>query len=470
MIFVPEFILVFAAIVLVFSKNILKKDNWIPAAALAALGLAFLWRLGTAGQEASLGDFFVFNNFSWYFDLIYLAVAMASVIFSFSISKDRNIFFSLMLIGTAGMMLLTKSRDILALFLSIELIALSLYSLVAFGKSARGGSAFGGEENRLEGGIKFFVLNVFASALLILGLGIIFALTGATQFAEISANFAPSDALPMLAGIVFILAGLGFKMGIFPFNFWLPDVYEAAPIGITALLAGASKKAAFGAVALLLVLGLGGLVSFWAGLFTLLAVGTLLFGHLGAIWQSNFRRFLAYSIIGQSGFMMMGLAAPSVLGLTGLLFHILTHALAIAGIFAIMAFLEAKGIFEIHALDGLGKRSPFLAVALTIFLASLGGVPLLAGFVSKFVLLSAAISMGLVMLAVFAVLASIISIFFYFKIVRSMFAGKTQAKPLEVPILTSIIVSMPLIPIFLLGIFPGQVIGFLSQTVNYIII
>src|SRR3989344_4836678 len=305
MIFVPEFILVFAAIVLVFSKNILKKDNWIPAAALAALGLAFLWRLGTAGQEASLGDFFVFNNFSWYFDLFYLAVAMASVIFSFSISNDRNIFFSL------------------------ELIALSLYSLVAFGKSARGGSAFGGEENRLEGGIKFFVLNVFASALLILGLGIIFALTGATQFAEISANFAPSDALPMLAGIVFILAGLGFKMGIFPFNFWLPDVYEAAPIGITALLAGASKKAAFGAVALLLVLGLGGLVSFWAGLFTLLAVGTLLFGHLGAIWQSNFRRFLAYSIIGQSGFMMMGLAAPSALGLTGLLFHILTHALAI---------------------------------------------------------------------------------------------------------------------------------------------
>src|SRR3989338_7990172 len=460
MIFVPEFILVFAAIVLIFSKNILKKDNWIPAAALAVLGLAFFWRLGTVGQTASLGDFFVFNNFSWYFDLIYLGVAMVSVIFSFSISKDRNIFFMLLLIGAAGMMFLTKSRDILALFLSIELIALSLYSLVAFGK----------EEKKIEAGIKYFILNVVASAFLILGLGIVFALTGFTQFAEISANFAPSDALPMLAGIVFILACLGFKMGIFPFNFWLPDVYEAAPIGITTLLAGASKKAAFGAVALLLVFGLGGLVPFWAGFFTLLAVATLLFGHLGAIWQSNFRRFLAYSIIGQSRFMIMGLAVPSALGLTGLLFHILTHALAIAGIFAIMAFLEAKGIFEIHALDGLGKRSPFLAVALTIFLASLGGVPLLAGFASKFVLLSATIGMGLVMLAVFSVLASIISIFFYFKIVRSMFAGKTQAKPLEVPILTSIIVSMPLIPIFLLGIFPGQVIGFLSQTINYIII
>src|SRR3989344_1648532 len=203
MIFVPEFILILSAIVLVFSKNILKKDNWIPAAALAVLGLAFFWRLGTVGQEASLGDFFVFNNFSWYFDLIYLGVAMVSVIFSFSILKDRNIFFSLMLIGTAGMMFLTKSRDILALFLSIELIALSLYSLVAFGK----------EERKIEAGIKYFILNVFASALLILGLGIIFALTGATQFAEISANFAPSDALPMLAGIVFILAGLGFKMG-----------------------------------------------------------------------------------------------------------------------------------------------------------------------------------------------------------------------------------------------------------------
>lgn len=460
MIFVPEFLLVIAAVVLIFSKNVLKKDNWIPAAALAALGLAFFWRLGTVGQESSLGDFFVSNDFSWYFDLIYLGVAAAAVIFSFSISKDRNIFFSLMLIGTAGMMLLTKSRDILALFLSIELIALSLYSLVAFGK----------DERKLEAGIKYFILNVFASALLILGLGIVFVLTGATQFSEIGNNLTQQMALPLLAGIVFILAGLGFKMGIFPFNFWLPDVYEAAPIGITTLLAGASKKAAFGAVALLFVLGLGGLVPFWAGLFTLLAVATLLFGHLGAIWQSNFRRFLAYSIIGQSGFMMMGLAAPSVLGLTGLLFHILTHALAIIGIFAIMAFLEAKGIFEIHALDGLGKRSPFLAVALTIFLASLGGVPLLAGFVSKFVLLSAAISMGLVMLAVFAVLASIISIFFYFKIVRSMFAGKTQAKILEVPILTSIIVSISLILIFLLGIFPGQVIGFLSQTINYIII
>src|SRR3990167_11318260 len=206
MIFVPEFILVFAAIVLVFSKNILKKDNWIPAAALAVLGLAFLWRLGTAGQEASLGDFFVFNNFSWYFDLIYLAVAMASVIFSFSISKDRNIFFSLMLIGTAGMMLLTKSRDILALFLSIELIALSLYSLVAFGK----------EEKKIEAGIKYFILNVVASAFFILGLGIVVALTGGTRFAEISNNLTPQIALPLLAGIVFILAGLGFKMGIFP--------------------------------------------------------------------------------------------------------------------------------------------------------------------------------------------------------------------------------------------------------------
>src|SRR3989338_6469050 len=134
MIFVPEFILVLSAIVLIFSKNILKKDNWIPAAALAVLGLAFLWRLGTAGQEASLGDFFVSNNFSWYFDLIYLGVAAAAVIYSFSISKDRNIFFTLLFIGTAGMMLLTKSRDILALFLSIEFISLSLYSLFSFFK------------------------------------------------------------------------------------------------------------------------------------------------------------------------------------------------------------------------------------------------------------------------------------------------------------------------------------------------
>lgn len=456
MVFVPEFFLVIIAIVLVFSKNVLKKDDWIPLAALVALGLAFFWRLGTFGQMASLGDFFVLNDFSWYFDLIYLGVAIVSAIFSFSISKDRNIFFSLMLIGAAGMMLLTKSRDILALFLSIELIALSLYSLVAFGK----------DERKLEAGIKYFILNVFASALLILGLGIVFALTGATRFSEISNNLTTQMALPMLAGIVFILAGLGFKMGIFPFNFWLPDVYEAAPIGITTLLAGASKKAAFGAVALLLVLGLGGFVPFWAGLFTLLAVATLLFGHLGAIWQSNFRRFLAYSIIGQSGFMMMGLAAPSVLGLTGLLFHILTHAIAIIGIFAIMAFLETKGMFEIHALDGLGKRSPFLAVALTVLLASLGGVPFLAGFVSKFILLSAAIGMGLVMLAVFALLASIISIFFYFKIVRSMFAGKTQAKPLKVPILTSAIVSASLISIIMLGIFPGQVIEFLVRVVS----
>lgn len=460
MVFVPEFFLVIIAIVLVFSKNILKKDDWIPVAALAALGFAFFWRLGTIGQTAWLGNFFVSNDFSWYFDLIYLGVVMVSTVLSFSILKDRNIFFSLMLIGTVGMMLLTKSRDILALFLSIELIALSLYSLVAFGK----------DERKMEAGIKYFILNVFASAFLILGLGIVLILTGATQFSEISNNLTTQMAMPMLAGIVFILAGLGFKMGVFPFNFWLPDVYEAAPIGITTVLAGTSKKAAFGAVTLLLVLGLGSLVPFWAGLFTLLAVATLLFGHLGAIWQSNFRRFLAYSIIGQSGFMMMGLAAPSVLGLTGLLFHILTHALAIVGIFAIMAFLEAKGMFEIHALDGLGKRNPFLAVALTILLASLGGVPLLAGFVSKFILLSAAISMGLLMLAVFAVLASIISIFFYFKIVRSMFAGKTEAKPLEVPILTSIIISASLISIIMLGIFPGQVIGFLSQTINHFII
>ena len=460
MTFIPELILILIAIVLVFSKNILKKDDWIPIASVAALGFAFFWRLGTIGQTASLVDFFVSNDFSWYFDLIYLGVAIISVFLSFSILKDRNIFFSLLLIGTAGMMLLTKSRDILALFLSIELIALSLYSLVAFGK----------EERKLEAGIKYFILNVFASTLLILGLGIVFALTGATQFSEIGKHLATQDVFPMLAGMVFILAGLGFKMGVFPFNFWLPDVYEAAPVGITALLAGASKKAAFGAVALLLVLGLGSLVPFWAGLFTLLAVATLLFGHLSAIWQSNFRRFLAYSIIGQSGFMMMGLAAPSVLGLTGLFFHILTHALAIIGIFAIMAFLETKGMVEIHALDGLGKRNPFLAVALTVLLASLGGVPLLAGFVSKFILLSAAIGMGLVMLAVFAVLASIISIFFYFKVVRSMFVSKTQAKSITVPISTSIIISASLVFIILLGIYPGRIIGFLAQAVDYLII
>ncbi|OGG44491.1 hypothetical protein A2841_00220 [Candidatus Kaiserbacteria bacterium RIFCSPHIGHO2_01_FULL_48_10] len=453
--FVPEFLLVLTAIAIIFGKEFFRKDNWVPIATLWALGVAFLLRVMTFGQVKALGGLFVLNSFGWYFDLIYLGVAVAAVIFSFSVTKDRSTFFSLLLIGVVGMMLLTKSRDFLALFLSVELVALSLYSLVAFGK----------DEKKLEGGVKFFVLNIFASSLLIFGIGIIFAAAGSTQFAGAREAFLGNE-LPVFVGIVFFLAGLGFKMGIFPFNFWIPDVYQAAPVGITTLLAGASKKAAFGASVLVFLLALSAFAPFWAGLFALLAVATLLFGHLGALWQSNFRRFMAYSIIGQSGFLMMGLAAPSALGLTGLLFHVLTHAVAVIGIFAIIAFLESRGVFEIHGLDGLGLRSPFLAASLVIFFASLAGIPLFAGFVSKFILFSAAIQAGQGMLAIFAIFASAISVFFYFKIARSMFVNKPSSKPLDVPMSTKCLVTISVFLILLFGLYPGPIVGFLQKAVS----
>ncbi len=457
--FVPELLLGLAAFFTLFQGRERKKGNWIPVLAVGSLGIAFLLRAWTYGQTDSLGSLFILDSISWYLDLIYLGVAMAAVAISWSIVKDREVFFSLLLIAVVGTMLLTKARDLLALFLSVELVALSLYSLVAFGK----------DERRLEGGLKFFVMNIFASSILVFGMGILFALTGETSFQGVRGGLQAAESTSLgiaLVGVVFVIAGLGFKMGVFPFNFWIPDVYQAAPVGVTMFLAGASKKAAFGALLLFFLASIGGLTLFWAGLFSLLAVATLLFGHFGALWQNEFRRFMAYSIIGQSGFLMIGLAAPTTLGVEGLLFHILTHAIAVVGIFAVIALIESRGIFEINGLNGLAFQSPFLAASLVVFFASLAGIPLFAGFISKFILVSAAVQAGQGMLAVFAVFASAISVFFYFKIARSMFVNQPSSKELAVPMSTATIVGVSLVLVLLLGLFPGFVVGFLQKAVS----
>ncbi len=341
-------------------------------------------------------------------------------------------FFTLAMFVVLGISVMVSANNFLVIYVGLELMSLSLYALIALRRD---------HSVATEAAMKYFVLGALASGFLLYGMSMLYGATGSLDIPEVFDAIATGqvNATVLSFGVVFIVAGLAFKLGLVPFHMWVPDVYQGSPTAITLMIGGAPKFAAFAVTIRLLVEGLSGIAHDWQQMLILLAVLSLVVGNVAAIAQTNLKRMLGYSAIAQLGFMLLGLTPTVVAGSTQLaangyssaLFYLVTYVLTTLGGFGLIMYLSRQGFEseEIADLAGLAKRSPWLAGVMTVFMFSLAGVPPMVGFYAKFAILQALVSTGqslYMWLAIVAVLLSLIGAFYYLRVVKVMYFDEAR--------------------------------------------
>lgn len=363
----------------------------------------------------------------------------------------RGEYFILTLFATLGMMIMASAGDFLVLYLGLELLALSMYALVAFDRGSLKGA---------EAAMKYFVLGALASGMLLYGISMLYGATGALAFPEVAEAVASGhvDETVLVFGLVFVVIGVAFKFGAVPFHMWVPDVYHGAPTAVTLLLGSAPKVAAFALALRLLVDGAAPLAAHWSDMLTILAVLSLALGNIVAIAQHNLKRMLAYSTISHVGFIFLGFIAANDNGYGAALFYTVVYALTAAGGFGLLALLSRRGFDaeNLHDLKGLNERSPWLAGMMLLILFSMAGVPPTVGFFAKLFVLEAVVNVDKVWLAVVAVFFSVIGAYYYLRAVKMMYFDKPIDDQAIVASLDGrIAFSVNGLAILLLGIFPA---------------
>jgi len=349
--------------------------------------------------------------------MILLITAALVIIGGFDYLTKRKIhrfeFYPLLLLATAGMVLLATANDLIMVFISIEVLSLSLYVMVGIARRDMAAQ---------EASMKYFLLGAFSSAILLYGLALAYGATGTTNISRLAASAGTADARLMFAAIALLAVGFAFKIGAVPFHMWTPDVYQGAPTAVTGFMAAGTKAAAFAAFLRVFLVSFGNLQWDWRPALWLIAVLTMAIGSLLAIVQSDVKRMLAYSSIAHAGFVLVGLVAASGQGVAGSLFYLLVYALMTLGAFAaVMASApDGRERLELNAWTGLGHRHPVFAGAMTLFLLSLAGIPPTAGFMGKFFVFQAAIEAGQTGIVIAGVLASVIASFFYLRLIVLM--------------------------------------------------
>lgn len=373
-------------------------------------------------------------------------------------------FYVLVLLAATGMLLIASVNDFVLLFVSLELVTVSFYILAAFLRR---------QASSLEAGTKYLILGALASGFTVYGIAYIFGSTGTTNFSTLSAQLATLGApIPgaLKLGILLVLTGLGFKIASVPFQVWAPDVYQGAPTPVTAFLATGSKAAGFFLVLRVLFAGLWPAAAVWAVLIPVLAAATLLYGNLGALPQRNIKRLLGYSSIGHAGYLLLGVAAGTPLGISAVLFYLAQYAVTnLCGFLVIVTVSGTTGTDEIADYAGLGKRAPLLGLGLFLALASLAGVPPLSGFFGKFQLFAAVIERAATngwyyALAAVGAAGVVISLYYYFNVARAIYLDEpTTSSPIAVPPATRVALVVGLVIILGLGMFPGPLVTAAEQ-------
>lgn len=373
----------------------------------------------------------------------------------------RGEYYVLGLFGVLGMLVMVSAHSLLTVYLGLELLSLSLYAMVSFDRDSAVAS---------EAAMKYFVLGALASGMLLYGMSMIYGATGSLDLATIAdAVTAPgSDSLILVFGLCFLVVGLAFKFGAVPFHMWIPDVYHGAPTAATLFIGSAPKIAAFAMAMRLLAESLGGLVSDWQGMLSILAVLSLAIGNVIAIAQTNLKRMLAYSTISHVGFLLLGILSGTVTGYSAAMFYAITYALMAIGGFGVIILLSRAG-YEADQLDdlkGLNQRSPWFALIMLILMFSMAGVPPTVGFYAKLSVLQAVIEVDMVWLALLAVFFSIIGAFYYIRIVKLMyFDGPETDAPLVVNADLRIALSVNGMAVLGLGLFPGSLLALCNSVI-----
>ncbi len=362
----------------------------------------------------------------------------------------RGEFYALVLFALLGMMIMVSGNNFLSLYMGLELLSLSMYALVALDRD---------NARATEAAMKYFVLGALASGMLLYGMSMLYGATGSLALDEVRKALltgAPDHAV-LILGLVFVVAGLAFKLGAVPFQMWVPDVYHGSPTAVTLLIGSVPKFAGFAFVMRLLVLGLEPLSVDWQGMLIIMSVLSVSIGNITAIAQTNLKRMLAYSTISHIGFLLLGFLSVSLNGYTSAMFYISAYVLMTLGAFGMILLLSRKG-FEAENLDdlkGLNQRSPWYAFIMLLLMFSMAGVPPTLGFYAKFAVLQAALHAGFLWLVVFAVLMAVIGAFYYLRIVKLMYFDEPQDDtPIKPKADVAFVLSVNGLLILLIGLMP----------------
>ncbi|MFL2675747.1 MAG: NADH-quinone oxidoreductase subunit N [Alphaproteobacteria bacterium] len=423
MIFIPEIFMSLGFLVILIISVFLKKNSHIIVGYLSLI-LIFLTQFFVVKDiflfEEIFNSFFVIDSFGSFLKSIILISAGLVIYFYLivknEISLQRPEFLLITLIAIIGMMLMVSSNDLLSLFVSLELQSLALYILVSFSKD---------DFNSSEAGVKYFVIGSLSTCIFLFGSSLIYGIIGSTNFSEISQFISDQYNLPtlLIIGLIFILVSLSLKISAAPFHMWTPDVYQGAPSIVTAFLSTAPKIAVFAVLIRLLVYPFGEIIIDWGKIIIILSIASMIIGSLGALKQDDLKRLMAYSTINHIGFILMALVPGSEDGITAICIYLIFYLTMNLGVFLFILNMRRDqiNVTKIKDLSGLYKSEPVIAGCLAIIFFSMAGIPPLAGFIGKLLVLNIVIDNNLFFLAIIAVVTSVIAAFYYIRLIKSMF-------------------------------------------------
>jgi len=418
----PELFLTLSAIALLL-LGVMRKEQpvtgGVTVLAIVAMGLAALLIAGQSGDRmTTFGGMFVIDSFATFTKLMILLASAATLAMSRSWLKAEQLdspeYPVLVLFATLGMLLMVSANNLIALYLGLELQSLALYVLAASQRDS--GRA-------TEAGLKYFVLGSLASGMLLYGASLVYGFAGTLGFDALGKALAEHAPVGVVVGMVFIMAGLAFKISAVPFHMWAPDVYEGAPTPVTAFFAVGPKIAAFALLMRVLTGPFGGMVAQWQQVIIFVSIASMALGSFAALTQTNMKRLMAYSSIGHVGYALVGLAVGDQVGIRSVLIYLAIYLAMNVGTFAIILSMRQKGrsLEGIEDLAGLSKTHPMMALSLAIFMFSMSGIPPLAGFWGKWMVFMAAIDNGFITLSVIGVLTSVVSAVYYLRVIKVMY-------------------------------------------------
>jgi NADH-quinone oxidoreductase subunit N len=457
----PEFILALGALVLILIGAIRGERatplvNGLTIILLILAGLSLFWQ-GPERIEAFSGSF-VIDGFARFMKMLAIVGGVGALLLARDFFHRENIarfeFPILILLSTLGMMIMISANDLIALYLGLELQSLAIYVIAAFDRDNARSS---------EAGLKYFVLGALSSGMLLYGASLVYGFTGTVAFPGIAASVAGGHASAGLVfGLVFIAAGLAFKISAVPFHMWTPDVYEGAPTPVTAFMAAAPKMAAMALTVRVFVSAFPGIIDQWRQIIVFVAIASMLLGSFAAIGQRNIKRLMAYSSIGHMGYALVGLAAGTAGGVQSVMVYMALYLAMTLGSFACIIAMRREGgtVEAIDDLAGLSRSQPVLAFLFAMLLFSLAGIPPLAGFFAKLYVFGAAVEAKLYGLAVVGVLASVVGAYYYLRIVKLMYFDEPKGTPYRpMPADVRVVLGLSSVVILLFWLVPSPLVG-----------
>ena len=469
---IPIFIVVATALITLAVEAFRGQDERLPLGILGLIGLAgagaasvMLW----GHNRVSLGVVRA-DNFALFINGILIVVGVLTILFSGDVIEREELpageYYALVLFSISGMMLMASATDLLVVFVALEILSLGVYVLTAIRRSSLAGA---------EGGFKYFLLGAFSSAFFLYGVALTYVLSGSTRLDQIAQVIAGHSTAPtpfVLIAVGLVMVGFAFKVSAVPFHMWTPDAYQGAPTIVTGFMSTAVKAAAFAAFVRVFLTAFAPLSTQWVPLLGASAIATMIVGTVVGVAQTSVKRMLAYSSIAHAGYLLVGLIAGSDMGQASVLFYLLSYAITNLGAFGIVALLASRSNphDEVRDFTGLWYERPGLAALMTVFLLSLGGFPPTAGFIGKWYIFAAAVQEGYFWLAIIGVLSSVVSVFFYLRIVVMMYMtdAKREATTPAVSPLATAGLALAVVGIFYLGILPTGIINIALSSIDTI--